>query len=530
MHQLAVSMPREYAAAAQLVAVMDGLPLALDQAGSYIEETGCRPTDYLQRYEQQQVRLLDRRGGPASDHPQSVTATFALALERVEREQHVAADVLRVCALLHAEAIPEEVSVEGAAYLGPSLEPLAADPSKFDQAIAVLRRLSLVQRHTETRTLSIHRLVQAVLRERMGEQEQVLWLKRVIDALNAVFPEVSFKVWKQCERLLPHMLAASNALPDQAGGQELAEVVRKAADYLYVRVQYKQVEPLYQRALRIQEQILGSEHPQMIVSLNRLANIYSDQGKYEEAEALYERALRIGEQSLAPEYPELGYPLNNLAHLFYAQGKYEQAEALYQRALRTWEQALGPEHQQAAHTLNGLGDVYTEQGKYEQAEASYQHALRTWEQTFGPEHPYVAQVLEGLANLYSRQRKYEQAEPLYQRSIHIVEQVVGAEYPDIAYPLTGLANLYAKQGQDEQAEALYQRALRIREQALGPEHLLMAHPLNGLAALYTRQRKYEQAEPLFRHALAVLEQRLGRAHPDTVRVMEYLSSLEEGIS
>jgi len=30
-----------------LVAAMDGLPLALDQAGAYIEETSCSVGDYL---------------------------------------------------------------------------------------------------------------------------------------------------------------------------------------------------------------------------------------------------------------------------------------------------------------------------------------------------------------------------------------------------------------------------------------------------------------------------------------------------
>ena len=38
-----------------------------------------------------------------------MTATFLLASERVEREHSVAADLLRVCAFLHAEAIPEEL-------------------------------------------------------------------------------------------------------------------------------------------------------------------------------------------------------------------------------------------------------------------------------------------------------------------------------------------------------------------------------------------------------------------------------------
>lgn len=211
LQQFAVRMPSEYAAAEELVSLMGALPLALDQAGAYIEETGCSVSNYLYHYEQQRIHLLDRRGMLGGDHPHSVTTTFLLAKEQVEQEQRMAADVLHVCAFLHVEAIPEEFFVAGAPHLGPELAALAADPSQFDQAIAVLRRFSLVQRHAETHSLSLHRLLQAVLHERMGEHERAEWQRRVIVALSAVFPEVTYDSWEQCERLLPHTLACMAA-------------------------------------------------------------------------------------------------------------------------------------------------------------------------------------------------------------------------------------------------------------------------------------------------------------------------------
>src|SRR6266699_5003794 len=98
--------------------------------------------------------------------------------------------------------------------------PVAADLLQFDQALAALLSLSLVQRHPETQTLSMHRLVQAVLREGMSEQERVQWSLRAIHALHALFPEViaesTVEVWRQCERLLPHVLAVATTLADHA--------------------------------------------------------------------------------------------------------------------------------------------------------------------------------------------------------------------------------------------------------------------------------------------------------------------------
>jgi len=116
VQQLAGKLSDEHAAADAVYTTLGGLPLALDQAGAYIDETGCSLDDYLQRYNQQCMLLLDRRGSVTSDHPHSVMATFRLAWEQVEREQGVAADLLRICALLSADAIPEELFLTGAIW------------------------------------------------------------------------------------------------------------------------------------------------------------------------------------------------------------------------------------------------------------------------------------------------------------------------------------------------------------------------------------------------------------------------------
>jgi tetratricopeptide (TPR) repeat protein len=525
MHQLAASMPTEYAAAEKLVDTMGGVPLAIDQAGAYIEETGCSVSTYLQRYEQQHARLLDRRGVLGGDHPHSVTATFLLASKRIEQEQNAAADLLHVCVLLHAEAIPEELFVEGAAYLGPELASLANDPYQLDQAIAVLRSLSLVQRQPETRTLSMHRLLQAVLRERMSEPEQAEWLRRVITALNAVLPDATHETWGRFERLLPHVLTVASAIPDCAGDRELAEALQKAADYLTCRARYEQAEPLYQRALCIEKRIWGPAHPRTAKPLCGLAYLYYEQGKYQQAEPLYQLALQIREQVLGPAHPDVACTLEGLGMLNWKEGKFEQAKLLFQRALYIQEQAKGAERTEVAHLLNDLAILSVEQGQHEQGERLYQRALSIWERVLGANHPHVAMALNNLSDLYIELGKYEQAKPLCEQALRIWQQALGAEHPEVAYPLRHLADLNMEQGKYEQAEPLYRRALRIWEQALGPEHPNLAYPIHGLAVLYTRQGKYEQAEPLYRQALRIWEQAFGPEYPRLAHPLNNLASL-----
>ncbi|HEY4026977.1 MAG TPA: helix-turn-helix domain-containing protein, partial [Candidatus Dormibacteraeota bacterium] len=92
--------------AAEIASEFGGLPLALDQAGAYVEETDCGLAGYLARYRTQQGELLRRRGAQARDHPTSIAATFALAFSQVEQADAAAADVLRLSAFLHPDSIP----------------------------------------------------------------------------------------------------------------------------------------------------------------------------------------------------------------------------------------------------------------------------------------------------------------------------------------------------------------------------------------------------------------------------------------
>jgi NB-ARC domain len=71
--------------AKEIVNLLDSLPLALDQAGAYIEETACGLAGYLERYQQQQLKLLGRRGNFPSYHPEPVTTTWSLSFEKIEQ-------------------------------------------------------------------------------------------------------------------------------------------------------------------------------------------------------------------------------------------------------------------------------------------------------------------------------------------------------------------------------------------------------------------------------------------------------------
>ncbi len=333
-------------AAAAIVEEMDGLPLALDQAGAFIEETECSVFDYLQRFRQRQDLLLKRRGGTGKDHPEPVATTWSLSFERVEQLDPLAAELLRCCAFLAPDAIPEQMIIDGASKLGKLLQPIAENALLLDEALGTLLRFSLAQRKRDEHTFSIHRLVQAILKGSMDTQAQRQYAEKMVKAVNQAFPDVAdYRNWPRCQQYLPHAQICVDLIDTwEFTFSEAGRLLNELGYYLKQRAQYVEAEPLYQRAIAIGEKTLGPEHPLLATYISNLANLYGNQGKYEEAEPLFKQAIAIGEKTLGPEHPDLANRLNNLAMLYQDQGKYEEAEPLLKRVLAICEQRLGPTH------------------------------------------------------------------------------------------------------------------------------------------------------------------------------------------
>jgi len=510
--------------ATRLTQELGGLPLALDQVGAYLEATGISLDQYCQIYLKHRQALLKQRRSRISDHPDSVATTWSLSFQQVEKNNFAAADLLRFCAYLAPDAIPEEIIIQGAKYLGRLLKRVAVDAFLLAQAVEALRAYSLVSRNPQTRTLSIHRLVQAVLRDSMPANKGRQWKQRAMHAVNAASPNVQdMKQWEICERWLPHAQVCADWMEAEP---EAANLLNVAGNYLHIRARYGEAEELYKRALKIRERQLGTDHPDTATVLNNLAGLYASQGKYGEAEGLCKRALAIREQRLGATHPDTAQSLNTLANLYYQEERYVEAEPLYTRALSIREQRLGATHPDTAQSLNNLANLYYQEERYVEAEPLYTRALSIYEQ-LETTHPATALSLNNLAGLYASQRKYGEAEELYKRALAIKEQRFGAVHPSTATSLNNLAGLYYERRKYAEAEPLYKRALEIRKQQLGAAHLSTTQSFDNLIRLYQMQGKHAEAESMYALGLTTLKQQSRTIPPPTSASLDKLTGLYE---
>ena len=489
-------------AALEMVQELGGLPLALDQAGAYMEESSCSPPDYLCLYHKQRDALLSRRGGFVTDHPEPVATTWSLSFNQVERANPAAADLLCLSAFLDPDAIPEELIIKGAAGLGHALHAVATDPFALNEAFEVLRRSSLVRRNPDTKLLTTHRLVQATIQDDMERDVQRLWAERALKAVYHTFPgQVEVPTWQECQRCLPQALNCAPLIEQWSfTSSEATHMLNQAAYYLRERARYAEAESLFQQALQIREQVLGPHHLDTAQSLYNLGRLYFDQGRYAKAEPLYQRSLAIREQVLGPNHLEIARTLNSLALMYWAWGmKYEEAECLYQRALPIYEQTVGIAHPYTAHCMNNLALLYVTQERYTEAEHLHRRVLAIREKIFDPVHLDTAQSLQNLACLYVAQGKqegYEEAKQLLERSLAIRKQLLGLEHPQTAKSLHNLALLYEAQGKYTEAEPLYQRALSIREKTLGKGNPKTLAAVGQYAVLLHKMQRHEEAMQL----------------------------------
>jgi tetratricopeptide (TPR) repeat protein len=345
------------AAAGQLAEALGDLPLPLAQAGAYVSQTGTTFPAYLELFQTRRTELWKRERPPV-DYPDTVATTWDLAFRQVQRASPTGADLLNLCAFLAPDDIPQDLLRGGAQHLPEPLAEAVADPLKFDEAVAALLQYSLLERTGEA--LSVHRMVQAVARDRLADEARQTWVEAAARLVNDAFPFESedVRTWPVCARLLPHALAAAgHAEALHVAPEATGYLFNQAGLYLWGRAEFAGAKAALERALAIFEEVLGADHPNVTTLVNNLAGVMYALGDLAGARAAFERALAIDEAAFGLDHPEVATDVNNLGLVLQDLGDLVGARAAYERALAIWEEQLGPEQPQVAIGVNNLGDV-----------------------------------------------------------------------------------------------------------------------------------------------------------------------------
>ncbi|HEX9987019.1 MAG TPA: FxSxx-COOH system tetratricopeptide repeat protein [Chloroflexia bacterium] len=500
------------------------LPLALAQAGAYMETTQVTITKYLSLFLSRRKELWAEEKGPL-DYKKTVSATMSLAIERVVAESPDGVDLLKLCAFLGPDDIPSSLLSEGEQYLPARLGGIVGDELKMNKAIGALRLYSLIEVDIEKDSLSVHRLVQAVVRDGLEESESKIWAEAAVDVVDKgfLYDSDNVRTWAECARLLSHALSATGHIELlEVATESAGRLLNQVGNYLGGRAQYVEAKNALERSLLIIRKVYGVGHFNFTSTLNSLGVVLKDLGDLEGAKAHYEQALAIDEKTFGHDHPKVAISVSNLCAVLLDLRDLEGARAYCKRALAIDEKTFGHDHPTVAGDVNNLGMVLKGLRDLEGAKAHLERALSIYEKAFGPDHPKVATCANNLGMVLKSLGDLEGAKAHYERALAIDETAFGPDHPDVAIDVNNLGGVLWDLGDLEGAKAHYERALAIDETAFGPDHPTIAIRVNNLGSLLQELGDLEGAKAHLERAFQLFRQFLGEAHPDTVTVRRNL--------
>jgi len=508
-----------------IVTALHGHSLALTLAAAYIGQRRISFGQYLSDLRAQSQRPLHWLPQSAlAEHDKSVTQSLRLSIDAVGGQARQLLDCL---AWLAPEPLPSSLC-----------ETPCKGVTDVTDALTELEQHHLVEKADGAPAM--HRLLQEVLRGLQADAAPVSgtpvsglpgW-QAALQWTNAAF-EGDLDNPDHWPRLVPLALHVDQVLhaveqepviaPPHADA--VARLSNQCGFLRYSQAQFALAEPLFRRALAIDEASYGENYPTVAIRLNNLAGLLQSTNRLAEAEPLFRRALAIDEASYGENHPEVATDLNNLAGLLQSTKRLAEAEPLFQRALAIDEASYGENHPTVAIRLNNLAGLLRATNRLAEAEPLFRRALAIDEASYGENHPTVAIRLNNLAELLWTTNRLAEAEPLYWRALAIDEASYGENHPEVATVLNNLASLLQATKRLAEAEPLYRRALAIDEASYGEHHPNVATGLNNLAGLLYATKHLAEAEPLYRRALAINKASYGENHPTVAMGLNNLAEL-----
>lgn len=456
---------KEKTAATDITRYMDGLPLAIEIAGAYLQKiTGCSFSEYYLMLSSNFNSAM--RGDQLSSltgHEQPLSKTLQISQSLLTKEP-LLQDILDLLAW------------SGNTFMGISLMATILDKKEVDllHPLDLGVSLRILHKASEGDRYDIHRLVRKVRQEEFPfTKEREAWVNGVCLRLGNWFEErrKEFTNLPFFEAELDHLKAWLQHITPYSAEHtarltwllayplfhwgKYRETHNKVLDAFNWLEQLPDVNPklkanilndlgnsnnylgnfqealnYHRQALAIRQKIFDKDHPDTAASLNNVGNTYVKLGYHQEALTYLQQALAIRQQLFGEHHPDTATSLNNIGNTYGSLGNHKKALKHKEEALTIWRQLFGENHPNTATSLNNIGNTYGSLGNHEKALNYHQQALAIWRQLFGENHPNTSTSLYNIGGTCMKQKKYSEALPLLKQAFDISSQMLGDHHPD----------------------------------------------------------------------------------------------------
>ncbi|GAA1013069.1 hypothetical protein Aple_016310 [Acrocarpospora pleiomorpha] len=549
----------------RLAEELGDLPLALEQAAALQTETGMSAEDYLRLLRERTSTLLSE--GKPSEYPLSMTAAWGLSVAKLKENLPEAMELLRCCAFFGPEPIPRAVFYPVAGKVRPQIAELLADPIRLSKAIGRLGKYALVRLDAEAgeRTIQVHRLIQALLREELDATTQEEIRAEVHSLLvgaasgnpddprnwpryDALLAHVGPSLMAESRRdevrnfaldILTYLSTSGNHESTRSHTETFLQqwTADSGPDDLYVlrakRSQgnllrslgrYNEAYDLDSATLATMRKAVGPTHLDTLILLNSIGADLRAKGSFHEARDHDAESVRLHEEVLGPDHVTTLRAVNNLALDHGLTSDYRGSRTLQEQALRLALAQKGMGRGTVLNLWTGLARAVRLCGDYTEACDVGEDALAYGREQLDADHPRILITMKDLA--IARLRSGETAEALeLAQEVHArYVRLYGLDHPGTLAAATSLANALRANGQAEDAFELASDTMLRYPGMYGSEHPYHYGCASNVALLHRVLDRPQEARELNEQALEGIERTLGRDHHYTLTIALNLTS------
>ena len=377
--------PEEHQAA-EIVRRLGYLPLAVEQAAAYVREVTADFSAFLEEYERNREKLHTWVPAGNRQYPNSIATTWSMSFNLLQKYP---AKLLRLFSFLNPDSILIAFLVSGAEALPKDLRHIIVDQTEMATALLELEKFSLIKWDRRNKSITIHRLVQVVVIDKMSDEDSRSTLTNVIDLFIQAFPKLITNETRPLCRTYQGQMVEPLLRMKTLHTSESALIRMRVGKFLYWDGKYDDCEKLLLQAVqtyasvsgtensdtlstrsrwwRRRRRILGEEHPDTLSAMHALALTYQAQGRNTDAARIQEQVLEKGRRILGEEHPHTLSAMHNLALTYQAQGRNTDAAGIQEQVLEKSRRILGEEHPDTLSAMHNLALTYQAQGRYADA-------------------------------------------------------------------------------------------------------------------------------------------------------------------
>ena len=488
------------------------LPLALDQAGSYIKNQRVTLDNFLDHYEQTKRSILchtpkiweycKQISEGDREAKLSIFTTWEMVFDGLEATRPKLASLMSLLGFFYHSSIDETLFQTFRAHCGSGLvEPAQRrvddmtsrqlgqvcavdmlqffldetgtwDTNAFRNALADLKENYLVEnfevKENQTTKFSLHPLISDWIKIRSDENSKRRLFEQAcritacfIHAGN--FKECSQETKVEIQGHLDEFMASEKTYRCETfklGLGRLRPSGLAFAQVYFEHGRYASANELYQRVIDDYAAVSEDGDPDCLEVMKSLGRSLHCSGQHQRAENLCLRAIKGLEKLFGPNDLRTLSAVERLANIRRSQACYQEAETLYVKVLEGRQHHLGDGHDDTISAVANLADIHRSQGRYGKAASLYRKLTATLPSNRNQQRHKLLWIINEHANFLQSQAQLQQAEQLYKEVLTTREQTQGKDHPDTLWTLADLANNYRTQERYEEAELAYKRALK----------------------------------------------------------------------